>query len=51
MSELELTHIFTIQNDQGLHSLIIGPLDNIDANNLVLSFISRGYKKTEFFLE
>ena len=49
--QLELKQKFTIQNDQGSYSLIIGPLENIEANNLVLSFISRGYKKTEFFLE
>ena len=49
--ELESTYKFTIQNDQGYYSLIVGPLDNMEANNLVLSLISRGYKKTEFFLE
>ena len=49
--QLELKQKFTIQNDQVSYSLIIGPLENIEANNLVLSFISRGYKKTEFFLE
>jgi len=49
--QLELKQKFTIQNDQDSYSLIIGPLENIEANNLVLSFISRGYKKTEFFLE
>ena len=50
-NELELKHKFAVQNDGTSYSLIIGPLDNLEANNLVLSFISRGYKKTEFFIE
>ena len=31
--------------------LTLGPLSNLDAKNLVLSFISKGYKKTKFILE
>ena len=50
-SKLNLMYKFTTQNDQGSYSLIVGPLNNTEANNLVLSFISRGYKKTEFFIE
>ena len=49
--DLELEHKFTTQNDEGSYSLILGPLNNIEANNLVLSFIAKGYNKTEFFLE
>ena len=33
------------------YNLIIGPLTNNEGNNLVLSFISKGYKKTEFIFE
>ena len=50
-NELKIKNNFTTQKENSSYSLIIGPLDSIKANNLVLSFISRGYKKTEFFLE
>ena len=49
--ELELTNKYTTQKDSDTYSLIIGPLKNTEANKLVLSFISKGYKKTEFILE
>ena len=48
---MDLPHKFTTQNEGNIYSLIIGPLENLEANNLVLSFISKGYKKTEFILE
>ena len=50
-NELGLDYKFTTQNDQDSFTLIIGPLENKNANKLVLSFISKGYKNTEFFLE
>ena len=31
--------------------IIIGPINNIQANNLVSSYIMKGYKKTKFILE
>ena len=50
-SDLGMSHKYTTQNDKGSFTLIIGPLDINEANNLVLSFISKGYKRTEFYLE
>ena len=32
-------------------AIIFGPLSNLEAKNLVLSFISKGYKKNKFILE
>lgn len=51
LSELNIKNDFTTENSEGSISLIIGPLSNIEANNLVLSFISRGYKNTKFIFE
>ena len=48
--DLNILNKYTIQNEKEFYSLIIGPLENVAANKLVLSFISRGYKKTEFLL-
>ena len=50
-NDLKITNKFTTQKDNGSYLMIIGPLDNMEANKLVLSFIARGYKKTEFFIE
>ncbi|MDC0037671.1 septal ring lytic transglycosylase RlpA family protein [Alphaproteobacteria bacterium] len=50
-TQLNLNYKFVIQKDDKLYSLIVGPLNNDEANKLVLSFISKGYKKTEFLLE
>ena len=36
--------------EEDLYNIVIGPLENEEANNLVLSFISKGYKKTEIIL-
>ena len=51
ISELELSYKFTVVNESNSYSLIIGPLKNKEADNLVLSFIAKGYKKTEFLIE
>jgi len=51
VKEIELSYNFNLIYDNGKYILLIGPLKNIDANNLVLSFISKGYKKTEFLLK
>ncbi len=50
-TEFNLNYKFLIQKEEELYSLIVGPLNNEEANKLVLSFISKGYKKTEFILE
>jgi rare lipoprotein A len=41
----------TTQNEGDTYSVIIGPIENIDANKLVSSFISKGYKNTEIILK
>ena len=51
ISELNVSYKFTTKKEISSYSLIIGPLSNEDANKLVLSFISKGYKKTEFILQ
>ena len=50
-TEFNLKYKFVIQKEHEFYSLIVGPLNNDEANKLVLSFISKGYKKTEFILE
>ena len=51
ITELNIVNEFTTQKQNDMYSLIIGPLKNLEANNLVLSFISKGYSKTEFIIE
>ncbi len=51
ISKMETSYKFTVQNEGNSYSLLIGPLENVEANNLVLSFISKGYKNNEFILE
>ena len=51
ISHLKLQYKFRSQKEVSNYSVIMGPLNNLQANNLVLSFISKGYKKTEFILE
>ena len=41
----------TTQNEGDTYSVLFGPIENIDANKLVSSFISKGYKKTEIILK
>ena len=47
---LEISFKNTTQNEGDNYSIIFGPLENDVVNNLVLSFISKGYKKSEIFL-
>ena len=51
MKDLKLSYKFTIQKEVKSYSLIIGPLENEAANNLLSSFISKGYKNNKFILE
>ena len=51
ISELELKYNFITNKVGDSFTVILGPLENNEANNLVLYFISRGYSKTEFILE
>ena len=41
----------TTQNEGDSYSVLLGPIENIDANKLVSSFISKGYKNTEIILK
>ena len=51
LSEIGESYMYTAEKDGNRYNLIIGPLSNIEANNLVSSFISKGYKNTEFIIE
>ncbi len=48
---LNIKFNITTQNEGESYSVIIGPIENIDANKLVSSFISKGYKNTEILLK
>ena len=50
INDLKLTYKYISENDGNFYNLTIGPLKNIEANKLVLTFISRGYKNTKFLL-
>ena len=41
----------TTQNEGETYSVLLGPIENTDANKLVSSFISKGYKNTEIILK
>ena len=51
ISELGIDYKYLIQKEGNNYSLLLGPLENTDVNNLVTTFISRGYKKNEIILE
>ena len=42
---------FTSEKNNSEYDVIIGPLENTEANNLVSYFISKGYKETEILIE
>ena len=48
---LNIKFNITTQNEGDAYSVIIGPIENIDANKLVSSFISKGYKNTKILLK
>ena len=49
--EFNINFNITTENKDNKFNILIGPIANEDANNLVSSFISKGYKKTEIVLE
>ena len=51
LKELEINLKNTIESNENGYKLIIGPIDNILANNLVSSFVMKGYKNTKIILE
>ena len=42
---------YTSEKNNSKYDVIIGPLENTEANNLVSYFISKGYKDTEIIIE
>ena len=42
---------YTTEKNNSKYDVIIGPLENTEANNLVSYFISKGYKETEILIE
>ena len=42
---------YTSEKNNSKYDVIIGPLENTKANNLVSYFISKGYKETEILIE
>ena len=51
LGSLKIKFKTTTQNEGDNYSILLGPLENNEANKLVSSFISKGYKKTEIILE
>ena len=51
IDELQNEYKITTEKDGNMYSIIVGPVENIEANKLVSSFIAKGYKKTEIILE
>ena len=49
--DLNVPHNSNIINADKSYIIILGPLSNSEAKNLVLSLISKGYKKTKFILK
>ena len=42
---------YTSEKNNSKYDVIIGPLENTEANNMVSYFISKGYKETEILIE
>ena len=42
---------YTSQKNNSKYDLVIGPIENTEANNLVSYFITKGYKETEIFID
>ena len=51
IGEIGLNEKYTSENMGNFYKLIIGPIDKQNANKLVSTFISKGYKETELILE
>lgn len=51
ISELDIKYNFLSQKEDENLSLLLGPLENNDVNNLVTTFVSRGYKKNDIILK
>ena len=51
INTLNINFNTTTQNEGNSYSILLGPIENIEANKLVSSFISKGYKNTEIILK
>jgi rare lipoprotein A len=51
MLDFNISYNSNIVNIGKSYNIILGPLSNLEAKNLVLSLISKGYKKTNFILQ
>ena len=51
INALNLTVNTTTEKDGEKYNLLLGPINNEEANKLVSSFISKGYKKTKIILD
>ncbi len=51
VKEINLSEKYTSENKGDFYQLIIGPIDNLIANKLVSTFISKGYKDNQLILE
>ena len=49
--ELLMEYPRTTENNDNLFNVIIGPIENENANKILSSFISRGYKKAEIIIK
>ena len=51
LKELNITVKNTIEKESTNYNIILGPISNQDVNNLVSSFVMKGYKNTKLILE
>tara|TARA_Y100001970_G_scaffold177506_1_gene216283 strand:+ start:844 stop:1776 length:933 start_codon:yes stop_codon:yes gene_type:complete len=51
IKEIDLKEKYTSENIGTFYKLIIGPIENENANKLVSTFISKGYKENEIILK
>ncbi len=51
LEELNITIKNTIEKESTNYNIILGPISNQDVNNLVSSFIMKGYKRTEIIID
>ena len=42
---------YTSEKNNSKYDLVIGPIENTEANKLVSYFITKGYKETEIFID
>jgi hypothetical protein len=50
VNEINLSDKYTSENIGNFYKLIVGPIDNITADKLLSTFISKGYKESKLIL-